>query len=164
MMTRVLVVACVLAGGCSRKAPTAESCGPLTVTIDGAPLAAMPHGLARKNVAAGEINYEVEVYNHATTTCEQFLSKSGRSVPDGEVSVRAFAGGGGLMGKGVGLAAHTQAGGDVDLVGPKPAKAGDPVQICVSEQSFTPKMGDHKGKKVTFKGLLTGTYCGELTF
>jgi hypothetical protein len=158
-----LALALVVLAGCGKKM-TAESCGPLTVTVDGQPLAAMPHGVARANVMNGDTSYEVEVFNHDKTTCEQLLSKTGREIPDGEVSVRAFAGGDGLMGKGVGIGAHTQAGGDVELVSAKPKAVGDVVSICVSETTFTPKIGDHKDKKIVFKGLVSGKYCGEMKF
>lgn len=153
----VLVLAC--AAGCKKK--TAESCGALTVSVDGKPLAAMPNGLARLNVHGDNKTYEVEVFNHDKSTCEEFASNKGRQIPDGEVSVRAFGGGDGLMGKGVGIEAHTQAGGDVDVV-TKPKAVGDPVAICVDGVTFTPKIGDYKDKKVEINGLFTGKYCGEV--
>lgn len=148
------------AAGCGKK-KTADNCGALTVTVDGKPLEAMPNGLARLNIYGDSKTYEVQVFNHDKSSCESFISKSGRQIPDGEVSVRAFAGGDGLMGRGVGIEMHTQAGGDVDLV-TKPKAVGDPVQICVDSVSFSPGIGDNKGKKVSIKGLLTGKYCGEI--
>ncbi len=160
-LASVILVSGVIAVGCKKK--TAESCGALTVTVDGKPVAAMPNGFARLNLQSSDKIYEVDVFNHDKTTCEQILSKSGRNVPDGEVSIRAFAGGDGLMGKGVGIESHTQAGGDIDLV-TKPHAVGDAVAICVDDVSFTPRIGDNKGKKVTIKGLVTGRYCGEMQF
>jgi|MudIll2142460700_1097286.scaffolds.fasta_scaffold18645_2 hypothetical protein len=159
-MTKLALLAAVLAAGC-KKTPTAESCGALTVTVDGKPLPAMPNGLARLTVQGSDKLYEVQVFNHDKSTCEQFVDRSGRQIPDGEVSVRAFAGGDGLMGKGVGIESHTQAGGDVDVV-TKPKAVGDPVSICVGGVSFTPRIGDFKDKKVEMRGLFTGKYCGEL--
>ena len=156
-----LVMVAVVAAAACKKAKTAETCGALSVTIDGKPQPAMPNGLARLTVVGNDKLYEVQVFNHDQATCEQFISRSGRNVPDGEVSVRAFGGGDGLMGKGVGLASHTQAGGDVDVV-TKPKAVGDPVAICVDGVTFTPSIGDNKGKKVEIKGLFTGTYCGEM--
>ncbi|MBA3392299.1 MAG: hypothetical protein H0T89_06630 [Deltaproteobacteria bacterium] len=162
-----LVLCCVLAAsllGCGNKEKTAESCGPLTVTIDGKPLPAMPNGFARKNIMQGDSNYEIEVFNHAKTTCEEMVSNKGRNVHEGEVSVRAFAGGEGMMAKGVGIESHTQAGGNVYIVGPKPKAAGDVVQICADNVSFKPHMGSNQNKPIKMNGLLTGKYCGEMKF
>lgn len=161
-----LVVCCMLAigvAGC-KKPKTAESCGPLTVTIDGQPLPAMPNGLARKSVMTGDSNYEVQLFNHDKSTCEEMISKQGRNVFEGEVSVRAFTGGEGMMGKGVGIEVHIQAGGDVELVSGKPKAVGDVVQICADNVSFKPHMGRNQGKQIKINGLLTGKYCGELNF
>lgn len=174
-MTKLTALAfgAVLAAGCSKKTesgggeggsmPTGK-CRALEVTVDGAALPAMPVGLARSNNMNGDISYEVLMFNHDKATCEQLLSKSGRQIPDGEVSVRAFAGGGGMMGKGVGIEAHTQAGGSVGLVSGKPKAAGDEVMICVDNVSFSPQIGDYKGKKIMVTGLFKGSYCGELKF
>lgn len=163
----MLVAAVAASAGCSKQdggAAGAGACKPLAVTVDGTALAAMPNGLARSNNMNGDISYEVQVFNHDKATCEQMVEKSGRTVPDGEVSVRAFAGGSGMMGKGVAIEAHTQAGGNVSLVGAKPKAPGDVVKICVDNVEFTPKMGAYKDKKITFTGLLEGAYCGELTW
>jgi len=153
----LLLVAC-------GKKQTAESCGALSVTVEGQPLPAMPNGFARANIMNGDTSYEVDVFNHDQITCEKFIDKGGRQVPDGEVSVRAFAGGDGLMGRGVGIESHTQAGGEVSLVSAKPKAVGDLVQICADNISFTPQVGKNKGKKVVVKGLFTGKYCGETRF
>jgi hypothetical protein len=162
-----VAVAVVVGGGCSKKdgagsGGAAGSCKPLAVTVDGTPLAAMPNGLARSNNMNGDISYEVLVFNHDKATCAELVSKAGRQIPDGEVSVRAFAGGGGMMGKGVGIASHTQAGGDISLVSAKPTAVGDIVKVCVDNVSFSPQVGENKGKKVTITGLFEGKYCGEL--
>ncbi len=158
-MFKHLAFTCVAlaAVGCKKK--TAESCGALTVTVDGKPLPAMPNGFAVHSTQ--NKSYEVEVFNHDKTTCEQILSKNGRTIPEGEVSIRAFAGGEGLMSKGVGIESHTQGGGDIDLVSAKPKAVGDVVQICVDNVSFTPRIGDNKDKKVKISGLVSGKYCGE---
>jgi hypothetical protein len=155
-----LALVLLVVAGCGKKM-TAESCGALTVTVDGKPLAAMPNGLARLNIYGDSKTYEVEVFNHDKSTCEQFVDRKGREIPQGEVSVRAFAGGDGLMGKGVGIESHTQAGGDVELV-TKPKAVGDQTAICVDGVSFTPRIGDHQGKKVEIKGLFAGKFCGEI--
>jgi len=163
-----LVIAVALAAGCSNKkeggAAAAASCKPLAVTVDEARFARRPNGLARSKNMNGDISYEVQLFNHDKSTCEDMVNKSGRQVPDGEVSVRAFAGGGGMMGKGVGIDAHTQAGGNVSLVSAKPKAPGDIVKVCVDNVSFSPQVGDLKGKKVAVTGLFEGKYCGELKF
>src|SRR5215204_4610156 len=113
MYKLALLLVCI--AGCGKKL-TAESCGALTVSVDGKPLAAMPNGLARLTVHGDDKMYEVQVFNHDKSTCEEFASNKGRQIPEGEVSIRAFAGGDGLMGKGVGIESHTQAGGDIEVV------------------------------------------------
>lgn len=166
-MTKLLVIATLLAAGCSKKddkagGASAAACKPLTVTVDGTPLAAMPNGLAKSNNMNGDISYEVHAFDHAKTTCEDMLNKSGRTVPEGEVSVRAWAGGAGSMGKGVGIGAHAQMGVDVKLVSGRPKASGDVVKLCVNHVSFTPQVGAEKGKTVVMNGLVEGTYCGEM--
>jgi hypothetical protein len=91
----------LLAAACAKKdAATAGTCKDLTVTVDGAPLPALPHGLAKGNNMNGDISYEVQLFNHDKASCDDLLSKTGRQIPDGEVSVRAFAAGAGMTGKG----------------------------------------------------------------
>ena len=143
--------------GCAKE-KTAENCGALLVTIDGERLAATPHGLARRMMDTRA--FEIQMFNHDKSTCEEFLDRSGRFMVDKEVSVRAFAGGDGAMDKGVGLEATTQAGGYVTVV-TWPKVVGDPVAICVDDASFIANEGAHKGKKIEIKGLFTGKYCGE---
>jgi hypothetical protein len=165
-----MALAGTLAIGCSKKKEGGAggagggggACKPLAVTVDGQPLAAMPNGLARSNNMNGDITYEVQMFNHDKSTCEEMVSKGGRQVPEGEVSVRAFAGGAGMMGRGVGIESHTQAAVDATLISDKPKGNGDVVKICVKDASFTPKIGDYKDKKVTITGLFEGKYCGEL--
>ncbi|MDQ3369684.1 MAG: hypothetical protein M3680_30040 [Myxococcota bacterium] len=165
LVVPALLLVVASSSGCgSKQAQTAESCGPVAVTVDGKPLDAMPKGFARTTIMGDSRTLEVEVFNHDQTTCEEMISRKGRNVPEGELSVRAFAGGSGMMGKGVGIESHTQAGGDVSIVGDKPKAAGDVVSICVGNVSFKPRVGAYKDKQVTVKGLFTGTYCGELTF
>jgi hypothetical protein len=163
-----LAVGAALAAGCGKKnesgGAAGGSCAPLTVTVDGTALPAMPTGLARGNNMRGDISYEVLMFNHDKATCAELVSKSGRQIPEGEVSVRAFAGGRGMMGKGVGIESHTQAGGEVSLISATPTAAGDVVKICVDNVTFSPRVGANKGKKVTVNGLFAGTYCGELTW
>ncbi len=155
-----LVLPLVLVGsvGCAKE-KTAENCGALSVTIDGQLLAATPHGLARRLMDTRA--FEVQMFNHDKSTCEEFIDRGGRFMVDKEVSVRAFAGGDGHMDKGVGLEATTQAGGDVTVV-TWPKVVGDPVAICADSVSFTANEGAHKGKKIEIKGLFTGKFCGEM--
>src|SRR5512133_347219 len=101
----VLGIALVAAAGCKKK-PTAESCGPLKLSIAGKELPAMTYGLAFKSDGA----YNVEMFNMNKTTCEDVTNPKGRSVPEGEVSVTAFAGGSGMMKQGVVYRANTVAG------------------------------------------------------
>jgi hypothetical protein len=106
--------------------------------------------------------FEIQMWNHDKSTCEEYIDPGGRFMVDKEVSVRAFAGGDGLMDKGVGLEATTKAGGDVIVV-TWPKAVGDPVAICADKVSFVATEGAHKGKTIEIKGLFTGKYCGEFT-
>jgi hypothetical protein len=168
-MKTLAVVVLTLAAACSKKDGGASggnasgsACASLSITVDGTPLPALPHGLARAVNADGHVHYEVVLFERKTTRCEQLLDKN-RQIPDGEISVRAFAGGTGLAGEGVGIGIHTQIGGPVSLVGDKPKAAGDVVRVCVDKASFKPIMGDYKDKHVVVAGLFEGTYCGEMT-
>ncbi|HEX5061667.1 MAG TPA: hypothetical protein VFV99_20010 [Kofleriaceae bacterium] len=153
----LLLVACA-----KKDAASGGACKDLTVTVDGTPLPAMPHGLAKANNMNGDISYEVDVFNHDKTTCDMLLDKSGRQIPEGEVSVRAFAAGAGMTGKGVAISAHTQMGGNVTLASPPPKAVGDVVKVCVDNVSFKPIAGDYKDKQVVVNGRFVGTYCGEM--
>jgi hypothetical protein len=151
-----------LTTACSKKGGGA--CKALSVTIDGKAIPGLGHGLARVNKMHDERNWEVDLFNHDKVTCEQFNSKSGRSVAEGEISVRAFAGGEGMMGAGVGIDSHTQSGVTVNLTGDKPKVVGDKVTICVDNASFKPMVGANKDKTVVIDGLFEGSYCGEMSF
>jgi hypothetical protein len=164
-MKSIGLLVLVLAAACAKKdGATAGSCKDLTVTVDGAPLAAVPHGLAKGNNMNGDISYEVQLFNHDKATCDELLNKSGRHIPEGEVSVRAFAAGAGMTGKGVAIGSHTQMGGNVTLVSDKPKAAGDIVKVCVDNVSFKPIAGDYKDKQVVVNGLFSGKYCGEMSW
>jgi hypothetical protein len=155
----------LLAAGCSKKSADPKDCKPLTVSVDGAPLAGLqPTGLARLDKMKTDSSYEVEVFNHAKVTCEAWTNKKGRAVEPNEIGVRALAGGTGMMGKGVGIESHMQFGGDVSVVGAKPKAVGDKVTLCASEITFTPRIGAYKDKKVVISGLFEGSYCGEMEF
>jgi hypothetical protein len=161
-MKTIALALLVLASACAKKeGATAGSCKDLTVTVDGAPLPALPHGLAKANNMNGDVSYEVQLFNHDKTTCDQFLDKAGRPIPEGEVSVRAFAAGAGMTGKGVSIGTHTQMGGNVTLVSDKPKAVGDIVKVCVDNVSFKPISGDYRDKDVVVSGLFSGKYCGE---
>ncbi len=164
-MRTVVLLVVVLAAACSKKSTDPKDCKPLSVTVDGTPLTIFqPTGLARMDIMGSDTPYEVEVFNHTKITCEQWTNKKGRVVEPGETAVRALAGGKGMMGKGIGLGAHMQFEGDIRVVGATPTKVGDQVTLCASEMSFTPQVGEHKGKKVTVSGLFIGSYCGEMKF
>jgi hypothetical protein len=147
----LLLVAC-------KKAPTAESCGKLTATIEGKSIGDLTYGLAHKAHDA----YEVAMFNIDKTKCADVLNPNGRVIPDGEVSVEAFAGGDGMMSKGVVYDANTLAGDNVSasLVGDAPKAKGDKVQICVQDATIEIGFGKNQGKKLVLNGLFTGTYCG----
>jgi hypothetical protein len=163
MMKIVLVVVALAACSSKKKDAAGDgSCKPLAVTVDGTALPAMPHGLAKANNMNGDVSYEVLVFNHDKTTCDQVMNKSGREIVAGEISVRAFAAGAGMTGKGVAIDAHTQMGGNVTLASDKPAAIGDVVKVCVDNVAFKPIAGTYKDKEVVVSGLLSGTYCGEM--
>ena len=109
-MRKLLIVVLVCGVGCGKKSPTAESCGTLKVTLDGKPLPALTYGLAIKKSTGA---YEVDMFNMNKTTCENLLDTHGRMVPEGEVSVKAFAGGTGMMSQGVVYNANTEAGSNI---------------------------------------------------
>ena len=153
----------LVACGTKDAAPSApETCKPLAVTVDGQPLVATPHGLARANNMHGDIAYEVQLFSNREATCDELLNKAGRHVAEDEVSVRAFAAGPGMTGKGVGIDAHTQMGASASLIGAPPKAVGDVVKICVDDTTFKPIAGAYKDKQVVVSGLFQGTYCGEL--
>jgi hypothetical protein len=159
-MTRALLLSLLLSlSACGKK--TAESCGPVKVTVDGTEIPGLTHGLAMATKQGGALSFQVQVFNHDKATCEQILSKNGRSIPEGEKSVRAFTGGG-MIGDGVGIEAHTQGQLDVTMLTPKPAKDGDVVGLCVGESKFSPEIGDYKGKQIVVKGYFSGPFCGVL--
>jgi len=150
---------------CSSKkdgAASAGDCKPLSVTVDGTALPALGKGLAKANDMNGDISYEVQLYNHDKATCDELLNKAGRQVPEDEISVRAFAAGAGMTGKGVAIDAHTQMGGPVTLASDKPKAVGDVVKVCVDNVAFKPIAGRYKDKQVVISGLFEGTYCGDM--
>jgi hypothetical protein len=165
-MKQLVVVVIVLAAACAKNesSSSATACRPLRVTVDGTPLPALPHGLAKANNMNGDISYEITRFNQATATCAQLLDRAGREVPAGEISVRAFAAGVGMTGKGVAIGAHTQMGGNVTLASPAPKAVGDIVKVCADSVAFEPIAGEYKGTQVTIDGLFEGTYCGEVTW
>jgi hypothetical protein len=130
-------------------------CAALEVTVDGKAVA-LPNGFGVLDESG---SYTMTMYNHADMTCENQL-KGMRPVTDGEVSVRGFTGG--KMGNGVGIEAWTEAGKPKVKLQTKPEKAGDPMAVCVSKKhTFTPEIGDYKGKEVTIVGSMAGQFCGE---
>jgi hypothetical protein len=152
----------ISAAACGGKKKSAESCGAVTATLDGKPLPAMKHGLARAMVMNGDTHYEVQISNLDKTTCEQFADKSGTPIPEGQVAITAFAGGGGAMGKGVRFEANTMAGESAELVSPPPKAKGDKVQICVDDATVKMMVGPNKDKELKVSGLFEGPYCGEI--
>lgn len=165
VLALLLLLVLPLVGACAKQSgDSAATCRPLRVTVDGVALPAMPHGLAKANNMNGDVSYEVTVFDQTTATCEQLLDRAGRQIPDGEVSVRAFAAGAGMTGKGVAIGAHTQMGGNVTLVSRAPKAVGDVVKVCVDRAAFEPIAGAYKDTHVVVDGLFEGKYCGEVTW
>jgi len=174
MRTRTILIAILmpLAMACSKKkageagaAAGAEggaaACKPLVVTVDGQPIPRLGHGIGRFSTEGTETQWQVDLFNY-DVTCDAYMNKNGRQVDAAEIDVRAFAGGDGPMGHGVGLESWTQAGAKVALVGDKPAKVDDKLSLCVEETTFKPGVGDFKDKTVVIGGLFEGRYCGEM--
>ena len=161
-MRAVVLVAMLAACGNRSGTTAAGDCKPLSVTVDGTALPPLGHGLAKANNMNGDISYEVDLYNHTKATCEGLLDRAGHAVPEDEISVRAFAAGAGMTGKGVAIDAHTQMGGNVTLASPPPKTVGDVVKVCVDHAAFKPIAGKYKDKDVVVDGLFEGTYCGEM--
>lgn len=149
------------AGGTGAAKAGGDACPALKVTIDGQEVTGLTHGLAITQKMGTTVSEQVQLFNHDKATCEEVLSKSGRTVPEGEIAVRANAGND-SMSTGVGIDSHAQLGGTVTVVGPKPSKPGDQVTLCAKETTFTPRIGAYKDKPVTIAGALTGTYCGVM--
>ncbi len=171
-MRRSLVIVTLLApgllalassAGCSKKRDP-SACRVMSVTAGGVAIAGLGHGLARLNKTGHTQSWQVDVWNHDKVTCQTYNNKRGRTVETGEVSVRAFAGGEGMMGQGVGIDAHTQGGVEVELVSAEPKAIGDKVTLCVDRAAFKPIAGTHKDQDVVIDGLFEGTYCGEMSF
>ncbi len=162
---KVLVVGSLLLVACGSKGGEgggdAASCPAFEMKVDGQPVTGFTHKLAFTHKQGGEQKLQVQWFNHDKATCEDVTSMKGRQVPDGEVTVAAMAGGKGVMGKAVIAGSHTEFGVDVELVGDAPKNAGDKVAVCVREaKEIKPMMGPYKGKTLTVKGLLDGSWCG----
>lgn len=170
MVTRsIAILAAALAlGGCkkpdARPAPSAPpaatkpaaGCGPLAITVDGAPVTNL-RGLAVTLKNGPYETEQVELYDTDKVTCAEVLAPS-FAFPAGAVSLRAYYH---AQAQGLGTEAYTAMGvGGITLVA-KAAKVGDPTSLCVPAGStFTPNTGSFAGKKVDVSGLLAGAYCG----
>jgi hypothetical protein len=141
------------AGGSAAAATTAAvDCPPLQVKIDGKPVDGLVHALGV--LEAG--SYGVEVFNHDQVTCEQVLSGA-RSIPPGEIDVRAYVDERGSMAS-VSIGSKTNFAQGVELAR-KPAKEGDPIAICVSNVKWVG--GGGAGSTYEVNGLFQGPYCGQ---
>ncbi|MBA3453687.1 MAG: hypothetical protein H0T42_11400 [Deltaproteobacteria bacterium] len=132
-----------------------QACPPLSVTLDGAPIAGLGHGKGVTLMNAGYTTHMVQLYNHDKTTCEDTLALR-HTQEEGEINVRAWHG----AAPGVGIDAFTQVEGKITL-DRTPEKVGDDLDICVREPiSFTPNAGTYSGKKVAIVGKFSGVFCG----
>jgi hypothetical protein len=151
------------AAGAEAGAPAAASidCAPLTVTIDGEPVAGLDHAFAYSEPenGAGTGGFGVDVFNHGDASCDDVLSGS-RDVPEGEVTVKAFATEGSTRGA-VAIGSKTNYAQGVELLR-KAESVGDEVAICVTEAGWTAGgFGEDAGKRYEISGLFTAEYCGE---
>jgi hypothetical protein len=152
----IMVVAATAAAmaGCGKGGGGEATCGPLTVTLDGKPIDGMTHGLGVHDIGG----YSITVFNHDKTTCDEMLSGA-RAIQDGEKSVTVSAGG--QLGAGISYDANTQMGTGISgSIKTKPAKAGDPMAICING-TVALQIGDDKGKKVHVEGEVDGQFCGD---
>ena len=81
---RAILLAIVLAGGCRKASAPEDDCGALRVTIDGAPMPAMPNGIAFSAKVNGQVTWYVDV-SDLDIRCEQLPPNSGRIVVDGRL-------------------------------------------------------------------------------
>lgn len=139
----------------------AIDCPPLTVTIDGEAVAGLDHAFAYSEPATGPGTggFGVDVFNHRGASCEDVLAGS-RDVPEGEVTVKAFATEGSTRGS-VAIGSKTNFAQGVELVR-KAESEGDEVAICVSRAGWTAGgFGENAGKRYEIDGLFRAAYCGE---
>jgi hypothetical protein len=144
-------------------APAAEAidCPPLTVTMDGEPVAGLDHAFAYSEPenGPGTGGFGVDVFNHGDASCDDVLAGS-RDVPEGEVVVKAFATEGSSRGS-VAIGSKTNFAQGVELVR-KAESVGDEVAICVSKAGWTTGgFGEDAGKRYEIDGLFRAEYCGE---
>ena len=136
-------------------------CPPLTVTIGGEPVAGLDHAFAysEPETGPGTGGFGVDVFNHGDASCEDVLSGS-RSVPEGEVAVKAFATEGSTRGT-VAIGSKSNLAQGVELVR-KAESVGDEVAICVTKAGWTAGgFGEDAGKRYEIDGLFRAEYCGE---
>jgi hypothetical protein len=141
-------------------AAEAVDCAPLTVTIDGEPVAGLDHAFAysEPESGAGTGGYGVDVFNHGDASCDDVLAGS-RDVPEGEVNVRAFVQEASGRGS-VAVGSKTNFAQGVELA-KKPSGAGDTVAICVENVKWTAGGFSGNGPTYEINGLFSGEYCGE---
>lgn len=155
IMIAAVAMAAAAGGGCGKGGGGGgASCGPLKVTLDGKPIEGLTHGLGVHDQGG----YSITTFNHDKTTCDEMLAGA-RSIQDGEKSVTVSAGG--QFGAGVSYDANTQMGTGISgSLKTKPAKAGDPIAICI-KGTVDLQIGDDKGKKLAVEGEVDGQFCGD---
>ena len=149
---KLLIV--VVAAACA-KTPEVE-CPDLRVTVDGAPLPAMPHGLAFSSKVNGQVTWYVDV-SDVEVSCDQVPPNTGRTLRAGETSASASVG----FSKTVGIANMMVTNDHVHMLGAPPSKPGDKLALCVDDASFKGDFDLYAGKTIVVNGELDGTYCGE---
>jgi hypothetical protein len=171
-MGRAPLVALALIAACKRGSTNLPACPPLQVKFNGKPLTAPTHGLALVEPSGAVL---VEMFNHENVTCgELYARKAGgvRDVPDGEVSVGAWAGAREPAPTGVTFNSNTDLHVQRSLAGhlsvavtTPPARAGEHIALCV-RQVVTIPLGDVQPdgtpRGAALEAEITGTIDGKV--
>lgn len=138
--------------GCER-ADRDQPCPPLTITVDGVPLA-LPYGRAVTRIEDGRTSYFVTLYNHDDTSCREVVAGLAW-VRDGERSL--FATAGGLPGVGTDRIQRS----NQVAIEQLPTELGEPMAICVRQPvTFTAHAGPLAGHTISAVGAFVGAFCG----
>lgn len=151
--------ACSSGSGSGPAASGGDACGPLRVVVDGKALTGLGPVYGARFTKGTATVWHVETTDGPGHSCEEVLA-GGRSIRKGENVVAADISSDKSYFTGVRHGGHTlsafQPGKLVRLEGAPPAKAGDPIAICVD----TDVVKD-VAKGLEIHGALRGTFCGE---